>query len=99
MTSERWRQVEALRLLSFPSLRLPAVTKRALVFFLFWAAASAQETVESVQVKSGGATIEVTFAPGKFYVPRASLLAWISNAANAVSEYFGRFRCRMRGSW
>lgn len=40
---------------------------------------------------SGGATIEVTFAPGKFDLPRASVLAWISNAANAVSEYFGRF--------
>src|SRR5580658_245505 len=46
---------------------------------------------DTAQVTSGGATIEVTFAPGKFDVPRASLLAWISNAANAVTEYFGRF--------
>jgi hypothetical protein len=46
---------------------------------------------DTAQVTSGGAAIEVTFAPGKFDVPRASLLAWISNAANAVSEYFGRF--------
>jgi hypothetical protein len=46
---------------------------------------------DRAQVTSGGATIEVTFAPGKFDLPRASLLAWISNAANAVSEYFGRF--------
>src|ERR1700733_1127538 len=49
---------------------------------------------DTAQVTSGGATIEVTFAPGKFDVPRASLLAWISNAANAVSEYFGRFPVR-----
>jgi hypothetical protein len=46
---------------------------------------------EPTQVTSGGATIEVSFAPGKLDVPRARLLAWISNAANAVTEYFGRF--------
>ncbi len=46
---------------------------------------------DTAQVTSGGAAIEVTFAPGKFDLPRTSLLAWISNAANAVSEYFGRF--------
>jgi hypothetical protein len=46
---------------------------------------------DTAQVMSGGATIEVRFAPGKFDVPRASVLAWISNAANAVTEYFGRF--------
>jgi hypothetical protein len=46
---------------------------------------------DTAQVMSGGATIEVSFAPGKFDVPRASVLAWISNAANAVTEYFGRF--------
>ncbi len=51
----------------------------------------AQDRLEPAQVTSGGATIEVTFASGKFDVPRASLLTWISNAANAVSEYFGRF--------
>jgi len=46
---------------------------------------------EPAEVMSGGATIEVNFAPGRFDLPRASLLAWVSNAANAVSEYFGRF--------
>jgi hypothetical protein len=46
---------------------------------------------DTAQVTSGGATIDVTFAPGKFDLPRASIVAWISNAANAVSEYFGRF--------
>jgi hypothetical protein len=43
------------------------------------------------QVESGGASIEVTFGPGTIDVGRASVLAWVSNAANAVSEYFGRF--------
>src|SRR5665213_3387802 len=46
---------------------------------------------EPAEVMSGGATIEVSFAPGRFDLPGASLLAWVSNAANAVSEYFGRF--------
>jgi hypothetical protein len=51
----------------------------------------AQDTPESAQVPAGGASIEVSFGPGKFDVGRGSVLAWISNAANAVSEYFGRF--------
>jgi hypothetical protein len=46
---------------------------------------------EPAQVTSGGATIDVAFAAGQLDLPRAILLAWISNAANAVSEYFGRF--------
>jgi hypothetical protein len=40
---------------------------------------------------SGGGRIDVTFTAGKFDVGRDAVLAWISNAANAVSEYFGRF--------
>ena len=46
---------------------------------------------DTAQVTSGGSTIEVTFGPGSFDVGRESILAWISNATNAVSEYFGRF--------
>jgi hypothetical protein len=61
------------------------------LFFLLAARMPAQEPWEPAQVVSGGATIEVSFAPGKFDLPRASVLGWISNAANAVSEYFGRF--------
>ena len=56
-----------------------------------WLVAVGMLAQEPAQVTSGGATIEVSFAPGKFDLPRASVLAWISNAANAVSEYFGRF--------
>jgi hypothetical protein len=64
---------------------------RALLFALLVAQMPAQDTLDPAQVASGGATIEVNLAPGKFDLPRASVLAWISNAANAVSEYFGRF--------
>jgi hypothetical protein len=46
---------------------------------------------QDAHVMSGGATIDVRFAPGQFDLARASLLAWITNAADAVSEYFGRF--------
>jgi len=59
------------------------------LLFLLSGLVAAQEP--PAQVLSGGATIEVGFAPGKFDLPRASLLAWISNAANGVTEYFGRF--------
>jgi hypothetical protein len=50
-----------------------------------------QDALEPAQVTSGGATIQVAFAPGKFEAERDAVLAWITNAANAVSEYFGRF--------
>src|ERR1700678_2967606 len=64
------------------------IPRRLLACWLFAIGLSAQDMA---QVASGGATIEVAFAPGKFDLPRASLLTWVSNAANAVSEYFGRF--------
>jgi hypothetical protein len=64
---------------------------RVLLPFLLLGGASAQNTWEPAQVMSGGATIEVSFGSGKIDLPRAAILAWISNAANAVSEYFGRF--------
>jgi hypothetical protein len=53
--------------------------------------ALAQDQLEPAQVPSGGAIIDVNFAPGLIDLPRAAVLAWISNAAKAVSEYFGRF--------
>src|SRR5579863_9043174 len=48
-------------------------------------------SAQDAQVMSGGATIEVTFAPGKIDVGRDAVLEWITYAADAVSEYFGRF--------
>jgi hypothetical protein len=58
---------------------------------LFLLLSSLVAAQEPAQVTSGGATIEVSFAPGKFDVGRDAVLAWVTNAANAVSEYFGRF--------
>lgn len=51
----------------------------------------AQDALEPVEVMAGGATLHVFFAPGKLDVGRDAVLQWISNAAHAVSEYFGRF--------
>lgn len=61
---------------------------RLLACWLFAVGLWAQDTA---QVTSGSATIEVNFGPGKMDLPRSSVLAWISNAAHAVSEYFGHF--------
>jgi hypothetical protein len=55
------------------------------------ASVPAQDVLESAQITSGGATIQVAFAPGRFDVGRDAVIAWISNAADAVSRYFGRF--------
>src|SRR5579859_5855442 len=64
---------------------------RALLFLVVVASGSAQESMAPAQISSGGAIIQVTFAPGKVDVGRDVLIAWISNAADAVSQYFGRF--------
>ncbi|HTR36928.1 MAG TPA: hypothetical protein VMH80_13565 [Bryobacteraceae bacterium] len=53
--------------------------------------AAAQDAIPQFTVSAGGATIEVAFAPGKLDVPRQSVITWVTNAAEAVSEYFGRF--------
>jgi hypothetical protein len=64
---------------------------RALLFLLLAGGARSQGTLEPSQVTAGGGSIQVTFAPGKVDAPRDTVLAWISNAAHAVAEYFGRF--------
>ena len=47
---------------------------------------------DTAQVKSGGATIEVSFAPGKFDVPRAQRARLdFERGECRDSEYFGRF--------
>jgi hypothetical protein len=51
----------------------------------------ADEQLPPAHVKAGNVTITVTFGPGKIDLPQASILAWVSNAAHAVQEYFGRF--------
>ena len=39
----------------------------------------------------GGSTIQVEFAQGRLDLPATKLIAWISNAARAVTDYYGRF--------
>ena len=43
------------------------------------------------ELKIGGATISVTYAPGKFDLPQSALHAWIAHAAEAVTAYYGHF--------
>src|SRR5258708_35775617 len=52
---------------------------------------AAKETLPAAHITSGGATIEVTFAPGKITLPQPKVLAWISSAADAVSAYYGHY--------
>src|SRR5260370_21158303 len=39
----------------------------------------------------GGAKIAVEFARGGFALPPTALIAWVSSAARAVTDYYGRF--------
>lgn len=52
---------------------------------------AAEDTLPPAQIKVGDAVIDVTFAPGELDLPRTQVLAWITAAAEAVAEYFGRF--------
>jgi hypothetical protein len=60
---------------------------RLLACWLLAVSLLAQDAVVHV----GGASIDISFGPGKVEVGREAVLQWITNAANAVSEYFGRF--------
>src|SRR5271155_1142531 len=42
-------------------------------------------------IRIDGSTIQVEFAPGPLDLPVTKLIAWISNAARAVTDYYGRF--------
>lgn len=52
---------------------------------------AAESTLPPEDLNIGGATIHVTFAEGSFDLPATAIHKWISNAAEAVSEYFGHF--------
>lgn len=58
---------------------------------LLLAGAKADDQLPAEQIKIGDSTIEVTFAPGRLDLGAPKILAWITNAAEAVVEYFGRF--------
>ncbi|MGP0073466.1 MAG: hypothetical protein ACLPWF_16240 [Bryobacteraceae bacterium] len=64
---------------------------RLLACWLLAVGLLAEDATPPAQVISGAASIDVRFAPGKIEVGRDAILAWITNAADAVSEYFGRF--------
>jgi hypothetical protein len=72
------------------------VTRRSAVRCLSGLAASALlPTVRAEDgptvLQIGGATIEVTFRPDQFDLPRQAMLDWVTTGARAVSGYFGRF--------
>src|SRR5882672_2364391 len=68
---------------------------RALILFLTVAGAltlqAADEAMPASHINSGGASVEVTFAPGKVNLPQSTVLSWIKSAADSVSAYYGRF--------
>jgi len=51
----------------------------------------AHDGLPTTPVKAGGATLNVTFAPGEFALPRSAFVSWIEQSAKAVSVYYGKF--------
>jgi hypothetical protein len=51
----------------------------------------ADDALSPAQIQARDATIDVTFAPGKMELARSQILAWVSTAVEAVTEYFGQF--------
>ncbi len=47
--------------------------------------------VFSQTLEIGGAALQVDFAPGDLDLPTAKVLAWVQNAAQAVTVYYGQF--------
>ena len=47
--------------------------------------------VSSRTISVGGASIQIDFSPGKIDLPEADVVQWISNAARAVSAYYGKY--------
>ncbi|HEV2687729.1 MAG TPA: hypothetical protein VGV35_04220 [Bryobacteraceae bacterium] len=58
---------------------------------LVFAPLRADDQLSPAEVKVGKVSLTVTFGPGKFDLPQAQILAWVSNAAHSVAEYFGHF--------
>jgi hypothetical protein len=50
-----------------------------------------REVAHSESFTTGGATIEVDFAPGSLDLETAAVMGWVENAARAVTVYYGRF--------
>ena len=45
-------------------------------------------------IEIGGSTVRIEFAPGALDLPATKLIAWVSAAARAVTDYYGRFPIR-----
>lgn len=52
-----------------------------------WAANS----MEPAELNIGGATVSVSFGSGNTELPRSAIIRWITQAAQAVTVYYGRF--------
>jgi hypothetical protein len=52
---------------------------------------SSDRTSGATRLQLGSATIEISFGPGGFDLPRESIIAWVSKAAQAVAHYYGGF--------
>ena len=65
----------------------PLVDSLRLTFSPEW---TAQAPYRST-IRIGGSTIQIEFAPGPLDLPATKLIAWVSNAARAVTDYYGRF--------
>jgi hypothetical protein len=50
-----------------------------------------EQKLDPAQLHIGGATIEISFGLGGFNLPREVILAWVANAARAVTQYYGTF--------
>ena len=53
--------------------------------------AQATDPPATEQIRIGDSTIEVSLAPGNLDLSRPQIRDWITHAADAVAEYFGRF--------
>jgi hypothetical protein len=42
-------------------------------------------------IKIGDSTVKVEFAPGRLELPMTNVIGWVSTAAHAVTDYYGRF--------
>ena len=73
--------------------------RSALWCMLGLAAESLPAAEPSTKLKEGGGEIEVSFESEQFDLPHAALLAWVSQAAKAVTAYYGKYpvpRARVR---
>jgi hypothetical protein len=52
---------------------------------------NAFDKLQKMDIAVNGATLHVGFAPGELNLPQATVLAWITHSAKAVTTYYGKF--------